>query len=41
MNYEIIGYRINENKTLKFNNVIVSFYNTTHSIPESIAIACT
>lgn len=40
MNYEDYRlYRINENKTLKFNNVIVSFYNTTHSIPESIAIA--
>lgn len=31
-------YRINENKTLKFGEVIVSFYNTTHSIPESVGI---
>ena len=32
-------YRINENKTLKFGEAMVSFYNTTHSIPESVGIA--
>lgn len=32
-------FRINENKILKFGNVNVSFFNTTHSIPESVAIA--
>lgn len=32
-------YRINENKTLKFGEITVSFYNTTHSIPESVGIA--
>lgn len=32
-------FRINENKVLKFGNVNVSFFNTTHSIPESIAIS--
>lgn len=32
-------YRINENKTLKFGDCLVSFYNTTHSIPESVGIA--
>ena len=35
-------YRINEEKKLKFGNVIVEFYNVSHSIPESINIAiCT
>ena len=35
-------FRINENKILKFGNVNVSFFNTTHSIPESVNIAiCT
>ena len=38
-NYKL--YRINENKTLKFGDIIVSFYNTTHSIPESVGIAIT
>lgn len=32
-------FRINENKILKFGNVNVSFFNTTHSIPESVAIS--
>ncbi len=32
-------FRINENKVLKFKEVSVSFFNTTHSIPESVAIA--
>lgn len=32
-------FRINENKMLKFGEVSVSFFNTTHSIPESIGIA--
>ncbi len=32
-------FRINENKVLKFGSVSVSFFNTTHSIPESIAIS--
>lgn len=31
-------YRINDTKTLTFGNVIVSFFNTTHSIPESVGI---
>lgn len=31
-------YRINDSKTLKFNNVKVVFYNSTHSIPESLGI---
>lgn len=31
-------YRINANKVLTFGNVSVSFFNTTHSIPESIGI---
>lgn len=35
-------YRINEDKKLKFGNVIVQFYNVSHSIPEAINIAiCT
>lgn len=38
-NYKL--YRINENKTLKFGDVIISFFNTTHSIPESVGIAIT
>ena len=39
MNYEDYQlYRINENKTLKL-MCHSFFYNTTHSIPESIAIA--
>ncbi len=36
-NYKL--FRINENKILKFGNVNVSFFNTTHSIPESVAIS--
>ena len=32
-------FRINENKILKFGNINVSFFNTTHSIPESVAIS--
>ena len=36
-NYRL--YRINDNKDLKFGNVSVTFYNTTHSIPESIGVA--
>lgn len=32
-------YRINDTKTLKFGDVKVVFYNSTHSIPESIGIA--
>lgn len=32
-------YRINDDKILKFGNVTVCFYKTTHSIPESIGIA--
>lgn len=32
-------FRINENKTLKFKNATCSFFNTTHSIPESVGIA--
>ena len=31
-------YRINDTKTLSFGDVNVSFFNTTHSIPESIGI---
>lgn len=31
-------YRINDNKTLTFGKVKVSFFNTTHSIPESVGI---
>lgn len=35
-------YRINEDKTLKFGNISVEFYNVSHSIPESVNIAiCT
>ena len=32
-------YRINEDKVLKFGNITVEFYNVSHSIPESVAIA--
>lgn len=32
-------YRISDNKVLGFNNVNVRFYNTSHSIPESLGIA--
>jgi len=32
-------YRINENKTMKFGSCSVTFYNSTHSIPESVGIA--
>lgn len=31
-------YRINENKTLKFKDISVQFFNTSHSIPESVGI---
>lgn len=31
-------FRINDNKTLKFGNVSVSFFNVTHSLPESANI---
>lgn len=31
-------YRINDNKVLNFGDVNVSFFNTTHSIPESVGI---
>lgn len=31
-------YRINENKTLTFKNIKVQFFNTSHSIPESVGI---
>ena len=32
-------FRINANKVMKFGDVSVNFFNTTHSIPESIGIA--
>lgn len=32
-------YRINEDKVLKFGNITVEFYNTTHSLPESVGVA--
>lgn len=32
-------FRINENKVLGFGDVSVSFFNTSHSIPESVGIA--
>lgn len=32
-------YRINENKVLTFNDVTITFFNTTHSIPESVGIS--
>lgn len=32
-------YRINDDKVLKFGNVTVCFYKTTHSIPESVGVA--
>lgn len=32
-------YRINETKVLNFKNVKVKFFNTSHSIPESVGIA--
>lgn len=32
-------YRINDEKVLSFGNIKVSFFNTTHSIPESMGIA--
>lgn len=32
-------YRINESKILNFNDVNVSFFNVTHSIPEAIGIS--
>lgn len=31
-------YRINDDKVLKFGNIVVSFYSTSHSIPESLGI---
>lgn len=36
-NYKL--FRINDTKVLKFGEVIVSFYNNTHSIPEAVGIA--
>lgn len=36
-NYRL--YRINEDKELKFGNVIVKFFATSHSIPETLGIA--
>lgn len=36
-NYRL--YRINDDKVLTFGNVKVSFFNTTHSIPESVGIS--
>ena len=36
-NYKL--FRINDTKQLKFKDVTVSIFNTTHSIPESVAIA--
>lgn len=32
-------YRINENKVLTFKDTIVKFFNTSHSIPESVGIS--
>jgi ribonuclease J len=32
-------YRINDDKVLKFGNVTICFYKTTHSIPESVGVA--
>lgn len=32
-------YRINDEKVLKFGNVSICFYKTTHSIPESVGVA--
>lgn len=32
-------YRINDDKILKFGDVTVSFFNTSHSIPESLGIS--
>lgn len=32
-------YRINDNKVLTFGNVNISFFNTSHSIPESLGIS--
>ena len=32
-------YRINENKVLNFKGTKVEFFNTTHSLPESIGVA--
>lgn len=34
-------FRINENKVMKFGDVTVKFFNTSHSIPESIGIVIT
>lgn len=34
-------YRINANKIMRFNDVSVTFFNTTHSIPESMGICIT
>lgn len=31
-------FRVNDNKVMKFSNVLVTFFNTTHSIPESLGI---
>lgn len=35
---KLMLYRVNESKKLKFGSVQVSFYATTHSIPESLGI---
>ena len=32
-------YRINEDKQLKFGDIVVSFYNVAHSIPEAMHVA--
>lgn len=32
-------YRINDDKVLKFGNITVSFYNVSHSIPETVNVA--
>lgn len=32
-------YRINDNKILTFDDITVTFFNTTHSIPESVGIS--
>lgn len=32
-------YRINDNKILTFDDITITFFNTTHSIPESVGIS--